>query len=374
MQVAQAGFGVQVSGLETHLFEILDAILLTSRHPKPETRNPNLAVAVSGGADSMALTLLAQHWCEGHGIALTAFTVDHGLRSESATEAAQVAAWLAARGIAHRILTPPSLPAIRNPQAQARARRYGALSNACREIGSTHLLLAHHADDQAETVALQRHRGESPASHAGMALVRAQGGIHLVRPLLGVRKSALVNYLETHNQPWVDDPSNASDAYARNRLRRTMSETDFSTFWHEAQRAGVARHHDEQMRNDWLTTHATFAAGTLSLRLAPWAMLPEHQRTDVLSHAIRVIGAKSFRPRHHETARLDAAIAARAAGRATLGHCRIDWDRAQLMVQREPARAQGLEAAPRAPHMTDASLWKLLVSEPFWWFNYPLAP
>src|SRR5690349_18603269 len=65
---------------------------------------PRLAVGVSGGADSMALTLLAQAWAQARGGAVWALTVDHGLRPEAAAEARQVGAWLGARGIEHRIL------------------------------------------------------------------------------------------------------------------------------------------------------------------------------------------------------------------------------------------------------------------------------
>ena len=70
----------------------------------PFEHRPRLAVAVSGGADSLALALLAQAWAVASGGTLTALTVDHRLRAASAAEAAQVAAWLGARGIAHRIL------------------------------------------------------------------------------------------------------------------------------------------------------------------------------------------------------------------------------------------------------------------------------
>ena len=80
---------------------------------------PRLAVAVSGGADSLALALLAQEWARGKGGAIVALTVDHGLRREAAAEARQVGRWLAARGIAHHVL--------RRLSAFLRADREGAL-------------------------------------------------------------------------------------------------------------------------------------------------------------------------------------------------------------------------------------------------------
>src|SRR5690606_24489820 len=96
-------------------------------------RPGRLAVAVSGGADSMALALLARDWARKNRVALTALTVDHRLRRESSAEARQVGRWLKARGIAHRILVwqHETKPAA-NLQALARQARYGLLQAHCR--------------------------------------------------------------------------------------------------------------------------------------------------------------------------------------------------------------------------------------------------
>src|SRR5262249_10518462 len=97
-----------------------------------ETR-PHLAVAVSGGSDSLALTLLAAAWARRRGGAMTAITVDHGLRAEAGGEARQVGRWLRARGIAHRILRwRPTGAMPGGLQAAARAARYGLLADWCR--------------------------------------------------------------------------------------------------------------------------------------------------------------------------------------------------------------------------------------------------
>nr|WP_083901585.1 tRNA lysidine(34) synthetase TilS [Azospirillum sp. B4] len=117
---------------------------------------PVLAVGVSGGRDSLALTLLAHRWAQARGGRIQAFTVDHALRPESAAEAAQVARWLAARGIDHAILTWEGPKPATGLQAAARQARYALLAAACRERGILHLCLAHHREDQAETVALRR--------------------------------------------------------------------------------------------------------------------------------------------------------------------------------------------------------------------------
>lgn len=353
---------------------LLEAYFSTVMRPLcPSSPAPHVAVALSGGADSMACTLLANAWVAAHGGTLTALTVDHGLRPESAHEAAQVAAWMRERGIAHQVLTPPPLPAIRNPQAQARARRYGALLDHCRSHAIPALLLAHHADDQAETVALQRHRGASPASRAGMAVVTPRGGVSLLRPLLGVRKRELMRYLAAQRVVWLEDPSNARDDYARNRLRRTLSEDEIRTLWQEAQTQGEARHAAEAARNDWMLAHTTLQAGSVQMDRHAWCSLAEEAtRMDYLSHIVRHVGGKTYRPRLAESARLAKRVQQENAGTATLGHCLIRWQDAQCTVIPEPAHQAGLDGQTPAPHMMGANAaHNPLVKPPFWWFNMP---
>lgn len=325
---------------------------------------PHLAVALSGGADSMALTLLMHDWCARHHKTLTTLTVDHGLRDGSATEAVQVAGWMQSHGIAHHILTPPPLP-IPNLQTRAREMRYGALSHWCRTQGVQTLLLGHHADDQAETFALQQHRGAEGPSRSGMALVSMRGPLRLVRPLLGVRKRTLTDWLVAHRQPWVEDPTNQNDAYARNRLRRTLSDADTARLWHAAQQGGAARHAAEQARNAWLAQHASALAHGIRLDYAAWRTLDDAPRTDILSQMIRAVGGKRFRPRHHETTRLDDALRREATGKATLGHCLLVWNQQSVTCQPE-----ALESPTNQSHITGEAALKQLGNTPFWWFNY----
>lgn len=346
--------GQHVPSLGHYLAPIFQTTCGDARH---------LAIALSGGSDSMALALLMQAWCAQHQRTLVTLTVDHGLREGSASEAEQVAQWMHQRGMAHHILTPAPLP-ITNLQTRAREMRYGALTQWCRAHGMDTLVLAHHADDQAETVALQQHRGEDGPSRSGMALVSMRGALRLVRPLLGVRKATLLDYLRTHDQPWVEDPTNHSDAYARNRLRRTLDDATVQVLWHDAQRHGRQRHADDLARNAWLARHAHASDAHLTLHATVWRSLPALQRTDILSRAIRAMGVKRFRPRFHETARLDARIMQHTNGKATLGHCLIIWSADAITLAPEP-----LESEVNPPHITGHDALKQLGNMPFWWFN-----
>ncbi len=327
----------------------------------------HLAVAVSGGADSMALALLAQRWGERHGRQLTALTVDHQLRAGSAMEARQVAVWMRQLGIPHIVLTPPARPDIANLQSRARQMRYDAMLDWCRAHAAKVLLLGHHFDDQAETVALQKHRGTNAASRAGMALVRLHDQVRLVRPLLGVRKTDLVALLASMQVAWLNDPSNESDQFSRNRLRRIISEEAIQQLWHEARDAGARRYEEDCERAQWLARNATTRQSKQMIDLRAWYALEETQRTDILSHAIRLMGGKDFRPRHHETLRLDARVLKEPEGKATLGHCIIRWQDDMLVI--EPERT--LAVVDSTAYITPENAPKALGNAPFWWFNYP---
>lgn len=171
-------------------------------------------MGVSGGADSMALAVLLRGW----GTPL-AVVVDHGLRRESAAEAGITMQRLAGLGIAARLMTLRELRPGADLGARARAARYEALLGVCREGGWPDLLVAHHAQDQAETVLLRRARGSGAAGLAGMAAIAWRGDARIVRPLLGVMPERLRATLRQAGVAWVEDPSNHDPASARGALR-----------------------------------------------------------------------------------------------------------------------------------------------------------
>jgi tRNA(Ile)-lysidine synthase len=173
-----------------------------------------VAVAVSGGADSLALALLTAGWGDP-----AAFIVDHGLRRASAQEAEQTRDALAARGIPARVLTLTNLHPGPGMPARARAARYQALEHAAAQAGLVDLLVGHHAGDQAETILMRRERGSGPRGLAGMAAVSEGTMVRRVRPLLAFRPERLRATLIAAGLGWVEDPTNQDHAYTRARLR-----------------------------------------------------------------------------------------------------------------------------------------------------------
>ncbi len=182
-----------------------------------------VAVAVSGGPDSMALLALTHEWASARGKRVHAITVDHALRAESAQEAAQLGTWIAVHfpGVTHEILrrdvdaiTPTRL------QEQARDDRYELMQTACARAGISHLLLAHHRDDQAETFLFRLCKGSGLDGLAAMKSQSDREGLTLLRPLLGIDKERLVATCAAGSVPYVKDPSNRNDKFARVRLRQ----------------------------------------------------------------------------------------------------------------------------------------------------------
>jgi tRNA(Ile)-lysidine synthase len=178
-------------------------------------------LAVSGGADSMSLMVLAHRWRIGRaqGPDLIVATVDHGLREGSRADADQVCAVADKLGLAHEVLTWIGAKPLTGIEAAAREARYALLANFAERCGAMHLSLAHTLDDQAETVLMRLAAGSAPAGLAGMRAKEMRGGLALLRPFLALRKPRLVATLRRAGVAWTEDPTNADPRFARARLR-----------------------------------------------------------------------------------------------------------------------------------------------------------
>ncbi len=307
---------------------------------------PHLAVAVSGGADSMALCLLANRWAGARGGCVTALTVDHGLRSGARAEAMQVRRWLNERGIEHGLLCWMGEKPSTGIQEAARVARYGLMSQWCRDAGVLHLLLGHHQQDQAETVLMRYCRGSGLDGLAGMAAVVETAAVRLVRPLLKTSPLRLRAALSAAGQSWIEDPSNSDPAYTRNRVRAMLPRLAES---------GVAV--PSVMKISARMGHARLAlnsaAATLLARcchLYPdgyarfdprtMASAPDEVSTRALGCLLTAIGGRMYAPSTEKLERVfSEVIRENALGAATLGRCRIVRADDSVLVCRE---ARGL--------------------------------
>lgn len=211
----------------------------------PFEAKPALAVAVSGGGDSMALAVLARDWAVSRFGCVVGLIVDHGLRSESAAEAEVTLERLGAQGIPARILRLGGLRAGPALAERARIARYDALGKGCAEAGILHLLLGHHAGDQVETLAMRVLRGSGTHGLAGMAALRETVSVRLLRPLLGTEPGALRDLLSAAGIAWVEDPSNRDLRALRPRLRHRFASTAGTGIGGAMAEAGRRRSADE---------------------------------------------------------------------------------------------------------------------------------
>lgn len=213
------------------------------------TPDDRLAVAVSGGPDSLALLILAR---AAHPGRLIAATVDHGLRPEAAAEAAGVAAICAALGVEHHILPVSVAEAGEGMQAAARDARYAALADWCVAHGIERIATAHHADDQAETLLMRLNRGAGLAGLAGVRAARwLRPGLRLVRPLLGWRKAELVAIVADAGITPVDDPANRDARHDRTAIRALLAANPLLDPLRIA--ASAAHLADSEAALDWVT-------------------------------------------------------------------------------------------------------------------------
>ncbi|TVY06786.1 tRNA lysidine(34) synthetase TilS [Paenibacillus cremeus] len=187
-----------------------------------------VVVAVSGGPDSVGLLHLLFVLSERWSWKLTVAHVNHGFRGEESVREAEMVEQLTKRlGLVFEgthIDVPGYIEETgMNAQVAARELRYGFLLEVAERRGATRIALAHHADDQAETVLMRILRGTSPSGLAGIPLRRMEKkGVELIRPLLRINKSEIVAYCVQHELPFCTDSSNLENKYFRNKVRNEV--------------------------------------------------------------------------------------------------------------------------------------------------------
>ncbi|EWY38943.1 tRNA(Ile)-lysidine synthetase [Skermanella stibiiresistens SB22] len=311
----------------------------------PFEPRPRVAVAVSGGPDSLALSLLLKGWVDRREGELLALTVDHGLRHNAADEAVQTGRWLAARGIAHDILRWCDDKPSSRIQQEAREARYRLLSQRCRADGILHLALAHHREDQAETVLLRFAKGSGPDGLAGMTPLREAPDVRILRPLLGVSRDSLKEVLDAAGQSWIEDPSNQSAAYARVRVR-SMAATLAAEGWDASHAADTAKRAGRAREALELASAALLARavevwpeGCALVRPDLVGAAPDELAARVLGRCLAAVGGGGYQPRLDALERLRASLRVGSAVQGTtLGGCVVTRYRdGRLLIAREPA-------------------------------------
>ena len=304
----------------------------------PFEPGPRLALAVSGGVDSMALALLAAGWLRERGGQGVALVVDHRLRPGSGDEARQVAQRCRAMGLGAEVLTREGmLPETGGIEAAAREARYALLEQACLAHRCLHLLVAHHADDQAETIALRAAAASGRDGLAGMSACVERAGHRLLRPLLGFPRSRLAATTAAAGLSWVEDPMNTDPRFARARLRSR----------------GVGALPPPSGRDRAHGEHRLLAAlpglvaldrfGVARLDRDAWRRLQHDLRVPVLARIALATGAGRYGPASSALGDLRSRLSGEGTVAATLGGCLWRAGRAHVTVCREARNLPGVQ-------------------------------
>jgi tRNA(Ile)-lysidine synthase len=321
----------------------------------PLLARSRVALAVSGGADSTALLLLAAAWRARRADApeLHVLTVNHGLRAASVGETREVERLARKLGLPCHVLAWSGEKPRANRQAAARAARKDLCVEACHALGAETLVLAHHLDDQAETFLLRLARGSGVYGLAAMARTGCwtsgdRRAVEVFRPLLAVPRVRLVATCRVAGVAWAEDPSNLDPAYARTRIRTLMPSLaveglDADTLARTAMRLGSVVDALDGLVEEAFARHvAIHPAGPLRVPVAALAGLPREIMLRLLVRLLAEAGGASYPPRLERLERLAEGLAAAISCKFTLSGTVVRRRGAEIFLWREAGR-RGVE-------------------------------
>ena len=309
-----------------------------SSQPSENKNYPKeIAVALSGGADSLCLTLLMQQCYR-----LTAITIDHQLRKESSAEAQAVHLQLEKKGIRHQILVWKHPLLTSGIEEKAREARYGLLSGFCRQAGIPFLLTAHTKNDQAETFLLRLSKGSGPDGLAGIKPVFKTRGIVLIRPFLDFTKEEIIGFLQKTGQKWIEDPSNQNKDFARVRLREKRETLEKMGLTLSGLTKSIGRLNEtREFLEEETEKAASFCSvidpkGYAFIEKEKFFILPAFLQKRVLVRLFFLIGGKKYAPSWEKTGKLLSVL----PPKATLGGCLFLRRPEGIFICKEPAKIE----------------------------------
>ena len=293
------------------------------------------AVAVSGGGDSLALMHLLHDWSRAAGVVPpVVLTVDHGLQPGSRRNARRVLGWAGQLGLRARALSWDGPKPDADIEAAARTARYRLMGARCQANGIAALYAGHTRDDLAETFLLRLARGSGIDGLAAMRAVAPYplGGfsdLRLVRPMLGVDRDALRNYLAARGQEWVEDPMNTDPRFDRVRIRDALAALEQAGL--TARRIADAAAHLGRARDalDAVTAAVLARAcrvdgAKVLVEATALTAAPREVGLRALARLLMAVSGQAYRPRFERLERLFDCIAHdRLSGGMTLHGCRI---------------------------------------------------
>jgi tRNA(Ile)-lysidine synthase len=322
----------------------------------PVAASPAIALAVSGGRDSLALLAATDRWRRERGRPkVIVLTVDHGLSAGSDAVAANVVSVARDRGLAARILSWVGAKPLSGIEAAARHQRYRLLVDAAREAGATHLLTAHNLEDQAETFLMRLERGSGVFGLAAMRRELDLDGLVLFRPFLAVSRSRLAATAAAAGLTAHDDPMNADPRFLRVRMRNLLpmlaaAGLDAAAIAASAARLAQAADAIDAAVDAFIADAVEvdpFAVA--SVRSEAFAMTPAEVRFRLLVRLLQAIGGEDYPPRSTPVEALMADLLGAETGiKRTLAGVVVERRPGRIRFYREAGRA-GLPSVPCPP-------------------------
>lgn len=305
-----------------------------------------IGLAVSGGADSLALMLLAAHWRDADPSAppIFVYSVDHALRPEAAGEVAFVLAEAGKLELPARALRWDGEKPITGISEAARTARYRLIGAAMQSDGADILATAHHLDDQAETVLMRLAHGSGLGGLRGMAPLAEVEGIAVARPLLAVSRSQLAAIVAEAGLTPVADPSNDDTQYERVRWRRALPQLaalglDAGRLALFAARAGEAQDAIGQWAAATIAVETVPSAEGVAIPATVLAVLPRAVQVEVLARLLEEVGGAGKRRQLAQIELLALKLQEGAAlKRTTLHGSIVSSDGDTVRFRREPGR------------------------------------
>ncbi|MGV0821145.1 tRNA lysidine(34) synthetase TilS [Martelella sp. AMO21009] len=326
----------------------LDAARSFVNRLKPDC---HVLVAVSGGSDSLGLQVAlaeAADQLSRRDLRISAATVDHGLRAQSADEAATVARFCATRAIRHETLPWRGEKPATGLMAAARDARYRLLADHAIQIGANVIAVAHSLDDQAETLEMRKARNPDPPVSGMAAETLLMGHAWVARPFLSVSRQAIRDMLVARGIGWIDDPSNDNARYERVRVRQSLDGA-IAAPGAEATMAGHMRARLSEAAAELFEASVRIhGAAVAEIDPEPIAAKPDAARY-LLKTLTAVIGGETHGPGKAALADILAMAEAPHGARMTAGRCLFERKRARLFILRE---RRGLERIEIRPHTT----------------------
>ncbi|WP_353279884.1 tRNA lysidine(34) synthetase TilS [Wolbachia endosymbiont (group A) of Ennomos erosarius] len=308
-----------------------------------------VAVAVSGGIDSVVLLHLMVNWAKKSKLlAPIALTVNHGLRLESQKEAHFAISYAKELGARESFVLNWEKKNIKgNIQLQARKARYKLLIEWCKNNNVKYLFVAHHENDQAETFLLRLERGSGVDGLSSMDYKSFFNGIYVFRPLLNFSRSKIERYAQLHQLRWIEDRSNYDLKYRRTLYRNLLKASDNQdvltericlTALHMKRAAKALMHYTRLAFNDCVNIHDL---GYIEIKLDELYKLPEEIALRLLLYSIMAIVNKHYKPRYRSLIAIFNKISQKDSDiNCTLSGCKIRKYGGSILIMRESSKIQ----------------------------------